>query len=56
MCVDNISRTGLREQLADPLAILLTESFDTHPRQHARKVGLLAAITPHLAYNRGARP
>jgi hypothetical protein len=54
--VDNIGRTGARKQLADPLAILLAESLNTHPRQHARKVGLLAAITPDLAHNRGARP
>jgi hypothetical protein len=53
---DNIGRTSPPEQLTYPLAVVLAQWFDTDTCQHAREIGLLAAIAPDLTNNRRARP
>jgi hypothetical protein len=55
MRIDNIGGASLSEQLADPFAITLAQRFDANALQDAREIGLLAAIAPHLAYDRRAR-
>jgi hypothetical protein len=56
MRIDNIGRTGLSEQLAYPLAVVLAQWFDADASQQTREVGLLAAIAPDLSDDRGAGP
>ena len=56
MCVDDIGRTSTCEQLAYTLAVVLAQCFDADTRQHAREIGLPAAIAPHLTNDRGTRP
>ncbi len=56
MRVDDVGRTSPPEQLTYPLAIVLVQWFDADTRQHARQIGLLAAIAPDLADNCRTRP
>ena len=56
MRVDNIGRTSPPEQLTYPLTVVLAQWFDADTRQHAREIGLPAAITPDLTNNRRTRP
>ena len=56
MRVDDVGRTSPPEQLTYPLAVVLVQWFDANTRQHARKIGLLAAIAPDLADNCRTRP
>ena len=54
MRIDDIGRAGLLQQLAYLLAVASGQGFDANARQDARKIGLLAAITPYLAHDRRA--
>lgn len=56
MRVDNIGRTSPPEQLTYPLAVVLAQWFDADTRQHAREIGLRAAIAPDPTNNRRTRP
>lgn len=56
MRVNDICRTSLCEQFPYPLAVVPAQCLDTDTRQHAREIGLLAAITPDLPNGRGACP
>jgi hypothetical protein len=56
MRVNDVSRTSACEQFAYSLAVVLAQFFDADTGQHARKIGLLAAIPPNLANNRSAYP
>ena len=56
MRVNDVGRTGSCEQFAYPLTVVLAQFFDADTRQHAREIGLLAAITPDLPNDRGACP
>src|SRR6516165_9001880 len=44
--VDDIGRASPCEQLANPLAVVLTQRFGSDTRQHSCEIGLPAAITP----------
>jgi hypothetical protein len=56
MGVGDIGRTSPSEQLTYPLAVVLAQCFDADTRQHAREIGLLAAIAPDPPNNRRTRP
>lgn len=56
MCVNDIGRTRPCEQFAYTLAVVLAQCFYADTRQHAREIGLSAAIAPDLANDRSACP
>ncbi len=56
MRVDNVSRAGPRQELANALAVIFAQRLDADACHYPREIGLLAPITPDLTNYRGACP